>query len=67
MGQLRLPPDQFWASTPKEIKAMMEGAFGFCLWQPMTRDVLDQLQKKFPDELNEKTFNDKTFNDKTGP
>ena len=54
MGQLQLSPAQFWASTPKEIKAMMEGAFGTSVWQPMPKDVFDQLQQKFPDEMNKR-------------
>ncbi len=54
MGQLHLSPAQFWASTPKEIKTMMEGAFGMSVWHPMPRDVFDQLQQKFPDKLNQR-------------
>jgi uncharacterized phage protein (TIGR02216 family) len=45
LGTLRLSPSEFWRSTPREIAA----AFG-APSQPMLRQKLNELMKRFPDE-----------------
>lgn len=46
LGQLRLPPDQFWALTPAEL-ALMAGLDGRRI---MDRAGLSELMAKYPDE-----------------
>lgn len=51
LGVLRLPPDAFWAMTPREFQHALEGsgvidAGGSSV---MTRSDLDQLMAQFPD------------------
>ncbi len=47
-GVLRLSTRQFWAMTPREIKAASDGVFGRAN-QPMQRESLDRLMAIFPD------------------
>lgn len=50
-GVLRLPPEIFWAMTPKELDAAIHGRIGREVMQPaMTRDELDAYMQRFPDE-----------------
>jgi uncharacterized phage protein (TIGR02216 family) len=35
LGALRLPPDVFWAMTPRELDASLRGAFGMTAARPM--------------------------------
>lgn len=50
MGVLRLPPDVFWAMTPREFEAACT-ALGFGKARAaMTRAGLDALRARFPDE-----------------
>lgn len=49
MGQLRMAPDQFWACTPKEFKAVLEGATGKSSEQTISRSILNDLIRQHPD------------------
>jgi uncharacterized phage protein (TIGR02216 family) len=48
LGRLRLPPDAFWAMTPRELAAAVEGAVGLVA-TPMDRASLDGLMQRHPD------------------
>jgi len=48
-GYFKIPPAQFWASTPLELKATFEGGFGSVGFEPPSKDGLDDLMKQFPD------------------
>lgn len=45
-GVLRLPPDAFWAMTPRELAAVLRLAGAD---DPPGRDMLDDLMSRFPD------------------
>lgn len=50
LGVMRLPPNVFWAMTPREFEAAVSGAMGFedgpgC----MTASTLQTLMNRFPD------------------
>jgi len=50
LGVLRLPPEQFWRMTPRELAcavAAVRGPAG----APMDRAHLDALMQAFPDRL----------------
>ncbi len=49
LGALRLPPNVFWAMTPRELDAALRGAFGVAAPHPMSRTDLSALMKAFPD------------------
>jgi uncharacterized phage protein (TIGR02216 family) len=48
LGRLRLPPDQFWRMTPRELAAAAR-AFQPRGAAPLTRAALDGLMACFPD------------------
>ncbi len=47
-GRLRLRPSDFWAMTPRELAAAVEGVFGV-LPAPLDRAALDALIARYPD------------------
>jgi uncharacterized phage protein (TIGR02216 family) len=47
-GQLRLPSAEFWAMTPRELAAAVEGRFGRTR-EPLDRPTLDALIARYPD------------------
>lgn len=49
MGALRLPPDAFWAMTPVELLAALQGAGIAPIGGFMDRNALDSLMAAFPD------------------
>lgn len=54
-GRLRLPPDQFWAMTPRELNAAMEGLAGQGpRVATMSRADLAELARQFPDTQHAK-------------
>ena len=46
LGILRLPPEQFWRMTPRELAAAW-GALGGS--RPLGRTELDDMMERFPD------------------
>lgn len=48
LGVLRLPPHEFWETTPRELHAAAEGLFGRVSTSP-SRKALDALMRAFPD------------------
>ena len=48
LGILRLPPAAFWAMTPRELQAALDGVFGRTGTGP-SREVLGALMAAFPD------------------
>jgi uncharacterized phage protein (TIGR02216 family) len=48
LGQLRLPPEQFWRMTPRELAYAIEAVTGRSA--PLDRGSLTQLMKRYPDE-----------------
>jgi uncharacterized phage protein (TIGR02216 family) len=48
LGRLARSPREFWAMTPKELDAAVEGAIGFGP-APLSREELDRLISRFPD------------------
>lgn len=46
---LRLPPDQFWALTPAELRLLL----GYDQSQPLQRQGLDALMAAYPDAAKE--------------
>jgi uncharacterized phage protein (TIGR02216 family) len=49
LGTLKLPPEQFWRMTPRELACAIEAVTG--RGPPLDRAALAQLMKRFPDEL----------------
>ncbi len=51
LGLLRLPPEAFWAMTPRELAAALEGLAGTVHGGdgPPTRADLEALMRGFPD------------------
>jgi uncharacterized phage protein (TIGR02216 family) len=49
LGVLRLPPEQFWRMTPRELAYAIEAVTGRAT--PLDRTTLSQLMKRYPDEL----------------
>ncbi len=52
LGILRLPPEVFWAMTPREFLAAAEPWMGTGA-APMGRSELDELRARFPDVSQE--------------
>lgn len=48
LGVLRLPPEQFWRMTPRELAYAIEAVRGRAA--PLDRGRLADLMKRFPDE-----------------
>lgn len=48
LGVLRLPPEQFWRMTPRELSYAIEAVMGRSA--PLDRGVLTDLMKRYPDE-----------------
>ena len=49
-GLLRLPPDQFWSMTLRELEAAVAGLFGDEVQaEPLARADLEELMQRFPD------------------
>ncbi len=51
LGYLRLPPDQFWSMTAKELEAAITGLSGGDVARPLMRSGLEELLLQFPDEV----------------
>lgn len=49
LGVLRLPPDQFWRMTPRELAYAVAAVRGPAT-APMDRTALDALMQAFPDK-----------------
>jgi uncharacterized phage protein (TIGR02216 family) len=49
LGVLRLPPEQFWRMTPRELALAIEALRG--RHAPLPRLTLDELMTRYPDEL----------------
>lgn len=47
LGVLRLPPEQFWRMTPRELAAALEGANGRA--PALTRATFNDLMTRYPD------------------
>lgn len=47
-GRLRLAPNDFWAMTPRELAAAVEGLLG-PIPASLERNALDALIARFPD------------------
>lgn len=52
LGVLRLPPDQFWRMTPRELACAVAAVRGPA-HEPMDRASLDALMHAFPDSGQE--------------
>jgi uncharacterized phage protein (TIGR02216 family) len=48
LGVLKLPPEQFWRMTPRELAYAIEAVRG--RGAPLDRGGLTDLMKRFPDE-----------------
>jgi uncharacterized phage protein (TIGR02216 family) len=48
LGVLRLPPDQFWRMTPRELACAIETIAGSAV--PFNRSTLNNLIKRYPDD-----------------
>lgn len=48
LGVLKLPPDQFWRMTPRELAYAIEAVTG--RRAPLDRDDFTALMKRYPDE-----------------
>ncbi len=48
LGVLRLPPEQFWRMTPRELACAVKTVRG-PIREPMDRASLDALMASFPD------------------
>jgi len=48
-GVLRLPPEQFWRMTPRELAAAVEAVTG--ARGSLDRAGLSELMRRYPDEL----------------
>jgi uncharacterized phage protein (TIGR02216 family) len=49
LGRLRLPPEAFWAMTPRELALAAEGMSGR-IGRPLARDALNELMNRYPDK-----------------
>ena len=49
LGVLRLPPEQFWRMTPRELAAALRGLYGDAA-APLDRATFDELRSRFPDK-----------------
>jgi uncharacterized phage protein (TIGR02216 family) len=51
LGLLALPPQAFWALTPRELEAALRGRFGtHGDGDTIARRALDNLMQRFPDK-----------------
>jgi uncharacterized phage protein (TIGR02216 family) len=48
LGVLRLPPEQFWKMTPRELAHAIRAVAGHS-GPPLARAAFDQLMRRFPD------------------
>ena len=48
LGVLRLPPEQFWRMTPRELAYAIEAVRGG--QTPLSRTGFNDLMKRYPDE-----------------
>jgi uncharacterized phage protein (TIGR02216 family) len=48
LGVRRLPPQQFWRMTPRELACAIEAATGRG-GAPLPREALNELMQRFPD------------------
>lgn len=48
-GALRLSAREFWALTPRELAAAIEGRIG-AIAAPLDRAALDDLMRRYPDK-----------------
>lgn len=48
LGILKLPPEQFWRMTPRELSYAIEAVSG--RGAPLDRAAFGDLMKRFPDE-----------------
>jgi uncharacterized phage protein (TIGR02216 family) len=48
LGVLRLPPEQFWRMTPRELAYAIEAVRG--RGAPLSRASFSDLMKRYPDE-----------------
>jgi uncharacterized phage protein (TIGR02216 family) len=53
LGVLRLPPEQFWKMTPRELAAALRGLYGEPA-APLDRASFDALVARFPDQNAER-------------
>jgi uncharacterized phage protein (TIGR02216 family) len=53
LGRLRLPPEAFWAMTPRELALAGEG-FGGRIGGPLDRQMLNELMSRYPDKTPDK-------------
>jgi uncharacterized phage protein (TIGR02216 family) len=51
LGRLRLPPEAFWAMTPRELALAVEGMSGRT-GGPLDRGALNQLMTRYPDQTD---------------
>ena len=49
LGLLRLPPQVFWAMTPRELAAALAWHTGSATLEPLTRADFHDLRALFPD------------------
>ena len=53
LGVLRLPPQQFWAMTPRELEAAIHGIHGRVAQSGrLSRCELTDLMRQFPDHAD---------------
>jgi uncharacterized phage protein (TIGR02216 family) len=53
-GRLRLSSREFWALTPRELAAAIEGLTGRTP-APMDRAAFDELARRYPDRMSPET------------
>jgi len=53
LGVLRLPPEQFWRMTPRELAAALRGLYGEPA-APIDRGSFEALARRFPDVARRK-------------
>lgn len=52
LGRLRWSPDRFWAATPRELAAALDGALGRSAGPPaIGREALQRLMRAYPDAV----------------
>ena len=49
LGVLKLPPNQFWQTTLRELKCTIDGAMGKEEGKLMPRETFEKLMTMFPD------------------
>lgn len=50
LGMLALAPAQFWAMTPRELAAAVHGRMVRALAAPLSRESLETMMTRFPDQ-----------------